>query len=42
MAPRPSEAVMADYYAHSENYAYWAKHIFPASESVRRDKIHKP
>lgn len=42
MSPRPSEEVMADYYANSENYAYWAKHIFPASEAVRREKIHKP
>jgi 2-polyprenyl-3-methyl-5-hydroxy-6-metoxy-1,4-benzoquinol methylase len=42
MSPRPSEAVMADYYSNSENYAYWAKHIFPASEPVRREKIHKP
>ena len=33
---------MADYYANSENYAYWAKHIFPASEAARREKIHKP
>jgi len=42
MNPRPSEALMADYYASSENYAYWAKHIFPQSESSRREKIHKP
>jgi 2-polyprenyl-3-methyl-5-hydroxy-6-metoxy-1,4-benzoquinol methylase len=42
MNPRPSEALLADYYAHSENYAYWAKYIFPASESSRREKIHKP
>lgn len=42
MLPRPSEAVMADYYANSENYAYWASHIFPASEATRREKIHKP
>jgi 2-polyprenyl-3-methyl-5-hydroxy-6-metoxy-1,4-benzoquinol methylase len=42
MSPRPSEAVMSDYYANSENYAYWAKHIFPASEAARREKIHKP
>jgi SAM-dependent methyltransferase len=42
MSPRPSERVMADYYASSENYAYWAKHIFPASEATRREKIHKP
>ena len=42
MSPRPSPAVMADYYTHSENYAYWAKYIFPASEASRREKIHKP
>lgn len=42
MSPRPSEAVMADYYASSENYAYWATHIFPASEASRREKIHRP
>ena len=42
MSPRPSEALMADYYANSENYAYWAEHIFPASEAARREKIHKP
>lgn len=42
MNPRPSEAVMADYYANSENYAYWAQHIFPASEAARREKIHRP
>jgi 2-polyprenyl-3-methyl-5-hydroxy-6-metoxy-1,4-benzoquinol methylase len=42
MSPRPSPAVMADYYSNSENYAYWAKHIFPASEASRREKIHKP
>jgi 2-polyprenyl-3-methyl-5-hydroxy-6-metoxy-1,4-benzoquinol methylase len=42
MSPRPSEEVMADYYANSENYTYWAEHIFPASEAARRDKIQKP
>ncbi len=42
MSPRPSPEVMADYYSNSENYAYWAKHIFPASEGSRREKIHKP
>lgn len=42
MSPRPTEKIMADYYASSENYAYWAKHIFPASETIRREKIHKP
>lgn len=42
MSPRPSEAVMADYYANSENYAIWAARIFPASEPARRKKIHEP
>lgn len=42
MWPRPSEAVMADYYSNSENYRFWATHIFPASEAVRRKKIHEP
>jgi 2-polyprenyl-6-hydroxyphenyl methylase/3-demethylubiquinone-9 3-methyltransferase len=42
MSPRPTPAVMADYYRNSENYALWAKHIFPASEQTRREKIHKP
>ena len=42
MSPRPSEAVMSSYYAASENYAHWASAIFPASEAVRRAKIHEP
>jgi 2-polyprenyl-3-methyl-5-hydroxy-6-metoxy-1,4-benzoquinol methylase len=42
MSPRPSPEVMADYYANSENYAYFAAHIFPASELSRREKMHKP
>ena len=42
MSPRPSEPVMAAYYAGSENYRYWAKRIFPASEATRRRKLHEP
>jgi SAM-dependent methyltransferase len=42
MSPRPSPEVMASYYANSENYAYWAEHIFPASEDSRREKINRP
>lgn len=42
MSPRPSETVMSAYYTMSENYAHWATAIFPASESVRRKKIHEP
>jgi SAM-dependent methyltransferase len=33
---------MASYYDNSENYRYWAEHIFPASEASRREKIHRP
>jgi 2-polyprenyl-3-methyl-5-hydroxy-6-metoxy-1,4-benzoquinol methylase len=42
MNPRPSPALMADYYANSENYAYFAAHIFPASEESRKEKVHRP
>jgi 2-polyprenyl-3-methyl-5-hydroxy-6-metoxy-1,4-benzoquinol methylase len=42
MSPRPSPAVMEDYYCNSENYAVWNKYIFPKSESSRRDKICRP
>jgi len=42
MCPRPTPEVMASYYDESENYKFWAKHIFPASESARREKIHRP
>lgn len=42
MSPRPSASLMAEYYASSENYAYWATHIFPASEASRREKLHRP
>jgi len=42
MSPRPTPAVMAGYYGSSENYRFWAEHIFPASEANRREKIHRP
>lgn len=42
MSPRPSARLMGDYYANSENYAFWAARIFPASEAARRKKIHEP
>ncbi len=41
-SPRPTPSVLAKLYAESENYAYWANHIFPASEEVRRNEIFKP
>ncbi len=42
MNPRPTETILADYYAGSELYSYWATHVFPASDAVRREKIHGP
>ncbi len=42
MSPRPTPAVMGSYYGDSENYRFWAKHIFPASEDSRRERIHRP
>jgi len=42
MSPRPPAALLAEYYERSELYAYWAKHVFPASETARREKIHAP
>ncbi|NEO10450.1 class I SAM-dependent methyltransferase [Moorena sp. SIO3I8] len=40
--PRPSPEHLDEYYRESENYAYWNKYIFPASEAARREKIFKP
>ena len=40
--PRPSPDLLHSFYANSENYAYWCKHIFPASEATRREKIFRP
>jgi 2-polyprenyl-3-methyl-5-hydroxy-6-metoxy-1,4-benzoquinol methylase len=42
VSPRPTPEVLQQFYASSENYAYWAKYIFPASESARREKIFRP
>lgn len=40
--PRPTPAILEEYYSTSENYAYWNKCIFPASETARREKIFRP
>jgi 2-polyprenyl-3-methyl-5-hydroxy-6-metoxy-1,4-benzoquinol methylase len=40
--PRPSPPILEMYYATSENYQYWNKYIFPASEEARREKIFRP
>jgi 2-polyprenyl-3-methyl-5-hydroxy-6-metoxy-1,4-benzoquinol methylase len=42
MNPRPTPSILADYYQNAKSYEFWAKSIFPASETVRRDKIHQP
>jgi len=42
MNPRPSSELMASHYADSDNYRYWATHLFPASEAKRRENIHRP
>ena len=42
ISPRPTPAILGEYYATSENYAYWNKYIFPASEDARREKIFRP
>jgi 2-polyprenyl-3-methyl-5-hydroxy-6-metoxy-1,4-benzoquinol methylase/ribosomal protein S27E len=40
--PRPRPEHLEEYYRQSENYAYWNKYIFPASEAARRENIFKP
>lgn len=40
--PRPTPTLLEMYYTTSENYAYWNKYIFPASEDARRIKIFRP
>ena len=40
--PRPTPEILDTYYATSENYQYWNKYIFPASQEARREKIFRP
>jgi len=40
--PRPGQKILDAYYLQSENYCYWNKYIFPATENVRRNKIFRP
>ncbi len=40
--PRPTPEILERYYATSENYAFWNKYIYPASEGARREKIFRP
>lgn len=40
--PRPSLALLHEFYASSRNYAYWNEHIFPRTEDHRRKSIFRP
>jgi 2-polyprenyl-3-methyl-5-hydroxy-6-metoxy-1,4-benzoquinol methylase/ribosomal protein S27E len=42
VSPRPTPENLAHYYETSENYTFWSKNIFPASEPVRRQRIFRP
>ncbi len=42
VSPRPSQPLLARFYAQSANYAYWAQHIFPASADARRVNLFRP
>ncbi|HMP74759.1 MAG TPA: methyltransferase domain-containing protein [Kiritimatiellia bacterium] len=42
MNPRPPESLLHAFYAQSRTYAYWNRHIFPASEAARRERIFAP
>ncbi len=41
MSPRPTSKIMSDYYSNSENYKFWSEFIFPLSDKVRKNQIHK-
>lgn len=40
--PRPAPGLLHEFYAQSKVYAFWNRHIFPASEDVRREQIFAP
>jgi 2-polyprenyl-3-methyl-5-hydroxy-6-metoxy-1,4-benzoquinol methylase len=42
VSPRPTPEILEEFYSTSENYEYWNKYIFPASEKARREKIFRP
>jgi len=42
VSPRPSEKLLHEFYSQSKVYEFWNKHIFPASENARREKIFAP
>ena len=42
MNPRATSGILAEFYANSVLYQYWDKYIFPASRSVRMERIFRP
>jgi len=42
MNPRASEELSGEFYKQSQNYSFWNKYIFPATDSVRKEKIFRP
>ncbi|MEZ4752914.1 MAG: class I SAM-dependent methyltransferase [Bdellovibrionota bacterium] len=42
MSPRPTEEIIAEFFATSKIYEYWSKYIFPATLETRREKLFKP
>ncbi len=42
ISPRPTDEMLGRFYAQSENYAYWAAHIYPASAETRRVQVFRP
>lgn len=42
MSPRADERTLGNFYRQSKNYDFWNKHIFPATDKIRKEKIFKP
>lgn len=42
MSPRPDENTLGEFYKQSQNYAFWNKYIFPATDVIRKQKIFIP
>lgn len=40
--PRPLAETLDQYYRMAENYNFWEKYVFPASEATRREQIVRP
>jgi SAM-dependent methyltransferase len=40
--PRPLPETLQEYYRVAENYNFWEKYVFPASEATRREQIARP